>query len=97
MDRQSDVAYTYIKMGKISEARQILNKLLEDPTQYPDSWRIARLCILLGKKNEGFEWLERAWEDKNRALLGLKIDQDFESVRGDPRFQAMLKKLGLDK
>jgi tetratricopeptide (TPR) repeat protein len=97
IDRQRDVGYTYIKMGKISEARQILNKMLENPTQYPDSWGIARLCFLLGKKNEGFEWLEKAWEDKDRKLWGLKSDPDFESARGDPRFQAILKKIGLEK
>ncbi|MGA2363547.1 MAG: protein kinase [Candidatus Aminicenantales bacterium] len=95
IDRQPYVGYTYIKMGKISEARQVLNKLLENP--YPDSWGIARLCFLLGKKNEGFEWLDKACEDKYYYLWELKSNPDFESAHGDPRFQAILKKMGLEK
>jgi hypothetical protein len=87
-----------MKTGKISEARQVLNKLLENPTQYPPhSWAIAKLCFFVGKKNEGFAWLEKACEEKDGALLGLKSDPDFESARGDPRFQAILKKMGLEK
>jgi serine/threonine-protein kinase len=98
LDRQYSIANIYMKTGKISEARQVLNKLLENPIQYPPQSRaIARLCFFVGKKNEGFEWLEKACEEKDGALLGLKSDPDFESVRGDPRFQAILKKLGLEK
>jgi tetratricopeptide (TPR) repeat protein len=70
LDRQPQIGDIYIKTKKISEARQILNKLLENPTQFPDSCGIARLCFLLGKKNEGFEWLEKACEDKNRLYWG---------------------------
>ena len=97
IDRQPYVGYTYIKMGKISEALRILNKMLEDPAQYPDSWGIARMCFLLGKNTEGFEWLGKACEDKYYYLWGLKSDPDFESARRDPRFQAMLKRMGLEK
>jgi len=97
INRQPYVGYAYIKMGKISEALRILNKMLKNPTQYPDSWGIARLCFLLGKKAEGFEWLEKACEDKYYYLWGLKSDPDFEGARGDPRFQAILKKMGLEK
>jgi tetratricopeptide (TPR) repeat protein len=95
LDRQPEIGYTYIKMGRMLEARQVLNKLLENPT--PDSFRIARLCFLLGKKNEGFEWLEKSCEDKFHMLWGLKANPDFESARGDPRFQAILEKMGLGK
>jgi serine/threonine protein kinase/tetratricopeptide (TPR) repeat protein len=97
LDRQPEIGYAYVKMGKISEARQVLNKLLENPSQYPDPWLIAKLCFLLGKNNEGFDWLDKAYEDRDRGLFGLDSDPDFKNARRDPRFQAMLKKIGLEK
>ncbi|HVP91409.1 MAG TPA: protein kinase [Terriglobales bacterium] len=97
LDRQPEIGYAYAKMGKIPEARRVLNKLLENPDRYPDPWLIAKLCFLLGKNDEGFDWLEKAYEDRDRGLFGLDSDPDFKNAGSDPRFQAMLKKIGLEK
>jgi tetratricopeptide (TPR) repeat protein len=95
VDRQGDVGYTYIKMGRMSEARRVLDKLLEDPKS--NSWGTARLCFLLGEKDEGFAWLGKAFEDRYYYLWGLKSDPDFEGARRDTRFLEILQKMGLNK
>ncbi len=55
-------------------------------------------CIAhLGLKNvdQVFYWLERAYQDRRGWLTYLKVDPIFDSVRDDPRFVALTKKMGL--
>jgi hypothetical protein len=42
-----------------------------------------------------FEWLDEAYKQRDRGLLWLKVDPLFDSLRSDPRFTALLKKIGL--
>lgn len=44
-----------------------------------------------------FQWLEKAYEYKHHSLSNLKIDLGFDTIRDDPRFIDMLKKVGLEK
>jgi hypothetical protein len=41
----------------------------------------------LGEKDRAFEWLERAYEKHNAAMLRLKVEPPWEQLRNDPRFQ----------
>ena len=61
-----------------------------------ESW-IAELFFLLGEEEKGFEWLDKAYEERDFHLIFLRVDPAFDSVRSDPRFIALLKKIGLDK
>jgi serine/threonine-protein kinase len=56
------------------------------------------LCIAhLGLRNvdQVFHWLERAYEDRRGWLTYMKVDPIFDPVRGDPRFEEFLTKMGL--
>jgi len=55
------------------------------------------LCFSLGENKEGFEWLEKTYEKKIWWLAYAKINVHFENVRSDPRFQAVLEKMGLEE
>jgi serine/threonine-protein kinase len=41
------------------------------------------------------EWLERAGEERSPQLVFLSVEPVFDGLRGDPRFAALRKKLGL--
>ena len=49
----------------------------------------------LGDKDKALEWLEKAYEQHSGYFLACNCEQTFDSLRPDPRFQALLKKIGL--
>ena len=59
------------------------------------SFDSARIYAQLGDMDAAFEALNRAWEVRDSSLLGLKIDPYLDPLRGDSRYAALVKKLGL--
>ena len=64
---------------------------------YIDPYSVALIYTGLGEKDRAFEWLGRAYEERSSWLNHLKVEPGFDSVRSDPRFTELLKKVGLDK
>jgi len=56
---------------------------------------IARLYANLNRPDSAFLWLDRAYERRAAALWRLKWDSAWKPIRSDPRFQELLKKVGL--
>ena len=85
----------YARMGKRDEALKVLQDLMGRPEQPDRASAIARLCFHLGEVERGFGWLEKAYEHRDPWLRTLKAQPDFDGVRSDPRFIALLKRMGL--
>jgi TolB-like protein/class 3 adenylate cyclase/Flp pilus assembly protein TadD len=100
-DSQGIVArlgYAYAVSGMTSDAQQALNDLNDlSKRHYVDPYLIALIYTGLGDKDRAFEWLGRAYEERSRGMTSLKVAPELDSVRSDPRFTALLKKVGLDK
>lgn len=62
---------------------------------FPRPHLIAKLCGRLGEKERAMEWLERAYEERNIVLDNLNTDPDFDKLRSDRRFTALLRRIGL--
>jgi Tfp pilus assembly protein PilF len=89
---------TYAEMGKQAEARRMLEQVLERAKQgYIPPMSPAGLYFALGEIDEGFEWLEKGYKERDYWICFLKIEPRLDSVRSDPRFKALLRKIGLDK
>jgi adenylate cyclase len=57
---------------------------------------MAALYALLGDKDKAFTWLDKAYDAREGAAITLlKCDPYFKNLRGDPRFSAMLRRMGL--
>jgi hypothetical protein len=56
---------------------------------------MAALYAVLGDHNAALERLERAHAARDPALMNLKISPAFDSLRPDPRFQAIVQRIGL--
>jgi TolB-like protein len=56
---------------------------------------IAEVYAWRGEKDQAFEWAERAYEQRDDGITWLKIDNYFRSLRGDPRYKALLRKMNL--
>jgi tetratricopeptide (TPR) repeat protein len=88
----------YSHSGKRKEAEKVLDQLHELSKQrYVSPFYIAVIYVGLGQKDQAFEWLEKAYEEHDHALEALKVDPMLDSVRSDPRFIALMEKMGLEK
>jgi serine/threonine protein kinase/tetratricopeptide (TPR) repeat protein len=95
LDPQIGIVYAH--MGRREEALQVLDKWTELSTQeFISPYGLALLCFALGEKELGFQWLEKAYEERDVWTAYIKIDFLLDSVRTDPRFKALLKKMNLD-
>lgn len=91
-----DLAYAYVMAGKPEEARRILASLIDKRShERVSALTIAGIYATLGEKDDAFDWLERAYEERSGYLPALKGEFVFENLRDDPRFREFVKKLGL--
>jgi tetratricopeptide (TPR) repeat protein len=55
----------------------------------------AQIHLALGEKKQGLAWLETAYTDRDGYLVWLKVEPAFDSVRSDPAFQNLMRRLDL--
>ncbi len=92
------LAHAYALSGKTDEARKILQEMNELSKQrYVSSYYMATVYVALNDKEQAFAWLEKAYEERDGWIVCLKVDPKFDSLRSDPRFTKLLRKVGLEK
>ncbi len=64
-------------------------------TGYSSAYVIATLYADLGDKDQAFRWLDTAYQEHDWWLVGLKTDFSLDSIRSDPRFAELVRKVGL--
>jgi serine/threonine-protein kinase len=90
-------AYVYAKWGKRKEAEKLLKKIRDESEKpYISSTSIARIYGVLGDFDRAFSLLEKAYSERDVSLQYLKVHPWFDSLRSDPRFKALLKRMNLD-
>jgi tetratricopeptide (TPR) repeat protein len=88
----------YSYSGKRDEAEKVLDQLHELSKQrYVSPFYIASIYVGIGQKDQAFEWFEKGYDEHDHAMETLKVDPMLDNVRSDPRFKALLKKMGLEK
>src|SRR5438876_1162665 len=94
---QGFLGYAYAISGDRAKAEVVLRELEQlAKRQYVSPTAFATIYLGLGQKEKCLDWLEKAYEQQDSACWYLKIDQIYDSVRNEPRFQAILKKAGLE-
>jgi TolB-like protein/DNA-binding winged helix-turn-helix (wHTH) protein/Tfp pilus assembly protein PilF len=89
-------AYLYARMGRRAKARAALAKSLQlSKGKQVSSGAVALIYAALGDKNESFQWLEKACTERSSFMTSLKYWSVFDSLRGDPRFSDLLRRVGL--
>ena len=90
------LGYVRAVSGRKSEAQGILHQLEKRSKKtYVPPYHIAFIYAGLGDRDGVFEWLNKAYVNRCIWLVGIKVDPIFVSLRSDPRFTALLKKMGL--
>jgi TolB-like protein/Tfp pilus assembly protein PilF len=92
------LAITYAKMGRLEDARRVLNQRIEKSRQqYVPADSIAAVYVALGDKEEAFRWLERAFDEHSAPMsIQLTCHPKFRALRSDPRFADLLRRMGVD-
>ena len=64
-------------------------------TEYFPALELASAYARVGDRDKALEWLERSYEQRDGNVTLLKSEPSFKSLHGDPRFSALLKRMGL--
>ena len=90
-------AYAAGRSGDKARAKLALEQLrrIEGHSGF-DSLSLAIAYIGLGDNDNALTWLEKAYREHSGSLSALKVDPTYDPLRGDPRFQQLLRRIGLD-
>jgi hypothetical protein len=84
--------------GQEQRARELLNHYLAmQKGRAIELYNVAATYAILRDTSNAYSWLERAYRDRSQSLNGLKIDIAWDSQHSNPRYQDMLRRVGLDK
>ena len=90
------LGYVYAESGRRDEAQQVLDELKElAKRRYVSPYSVAAIYALLGDKDAAFEWLEKAYSDGAYGILFLKSTPEWDGFRSEPRFQDVMRRVGL--
>ena len=94
----SELAYVYGRSGQQAQAEHALQKLLQlDQRQPVDPVAIVWAYVGTGNKDQAFAYLEKAYLQHSSTLTFLKVEPGFDPLRSDPRYQDLLRRVGLDQ
>ena len=92
----ANLARAYAASGRRNEALKLLSDLKEGSNPvYSRATEIAMVYAALGDKNQAMSWLEKGYEE--RFNPGVLLRPGFDPLRSDPRFQDILRRLGLNQ
>jgi eukaryotic-like serine/threonine-protein kinase len=96
-DATAGLAHAYAATGQRANAEKILHDFLQkSKTSYVSPYMIGTVYAGLGDKNKAFEFLEKAYQERSPDIpYFLKADLRIDNLRSDPRFQDLLRRVGL--
>jgi tetratricopeptide (TPR) repeat protein len=93
----ANLGNAYAALGRRREARKALDSLLQlSRKQYVPADSIAEVYAGLGDKAQALQWLEQAYEKRSRTFFFLKVDTQWDSLPEEPKFQDLVRRMGLN-
>jgi tetratricopeptide (TPR) repeat protein len=90
----AQLGQAYALNGEVDKARRILEQLHDLATrEFVSPYHFAYVHTGLGEADAAIDWLEHAFERRSGAIYGIKGSFLFASLRGHPRFEALLHKM----
>jgi TolB-like protein/DNA-binding winged helix-turn-helix (wHTH) protein/Flp pilus assembly protein TadD len=93
-EKLSGEALAYYALGRREESDKALNKLIATH-QNDSAYQIAEAYAYRGETDKAFEWLDRAYRQRDPGTPELKTGPLMKSLRRDPRYAELLKKMRL--
>jgi tetratricopeptide (TPR) repeat protein len=92
----ASLGYAYAVAGRIQDAQDVLSVLIGKSEPNPASpYDIAMIYVGLGENDRAFEWLERAYRERDGMMTHLKVTPRIDPLRSDPRFEDLMRRIGL--
>jgi TolB-like protein/protein involved in temperature-dependent protein secretion len=89
---------SYAESGYEGAMRTAAKNLVEQSKQrYISPCMIATIFAHAEDDDETLQWLEKAYEERDQYFYSIRMDPDWDRVHSNPRFKALLKKIGLEK
>ena len=92
------LAHVYAQVGQRKEALKLVGQLERIEAEgrgYGAPFGIIWAYAGLGDKEQAFAWLEKAYEERRDRIVWLNVDPLLEPLRSDPRFQDLVRRVGL--
>jgi tetratricopeptide (TPR) repeat protein len=90
------LGYAYGRSGNRERAKEHLLELTSRAArEYVSAMWIAMIHLGLHELESLFDWLDRAFEERDGSLILMTAAVEFDPVRGHPRFKALLRRMGL--
>jgi TolB-like protein/DNA-binding winged helix-turn-helix (wHTH) protein/Flp pilus assembly protein TadD len=90
----ANLARAYVASGKRSEALELLSDLKKRSSpSYSNAAEIAMIYASLGDADQALSWLEKGYEE--RFNPGVLLRPGFDPLRSDPRFEEIMRRIGL--
>jgi eukaryotic-like serine/threonine-protein kinase len=91
-----ELGYVYAVSGRKGEAENMIRQLKQKVSQSAaDSYVLAPIYAGLGDRDQAFAWLEKAYAERSFWLIFLNVDPNLDSLRSDPRFADLVRRVGL--
>ncbi len=88
------LARTYAVSGRTTEARKLLDQLMEQSKRrYVSPFYVAIVYAGLGENDQALDWIEKAYKDRSNAIVFAKVNPQLDTLRSTPRFQSLLHRL----
>jgi TolB-like protein len=95
-DQVSALGYAYARAGRRDDAAAIVRELLDRRShEYVAPLHIALVYTALDDRVRACEWLERAAEERNGLVNAIATAPHYDTLREEPRFRALLRRMGL--
>jgi len=92
------LGHVYASSGNTSAARNILDTLFAlNKKEHVSPFFVALVYAGLNDKEKALQWLEKAYEEKSGSVRYLKMEPRLQNLRNEPRYSALMKKIGLEK
>jgi len=92
----AELGLAYARMGKTADALRLLAELNDQSDRrYVSPFNLAVVYGGLGDNERTLEWLEKAYNERSPSLSLLRLSPAFDGVRSDPRFNALVQRVGL--
>ena len=91
------LAQIYAVAGQKDDAAKLVEVVKADPNLIDQAYRgLALVHAALGENDSAFACLEKGYERREESVLSLKVDPKVDPPRSDPRFSALLKRIGVE-
>jgi len=94
----ADQAVAFAASGNTKNARDTLRRLeAASKSRYVSSFEIAAVYANLNDIDQAFEFLQKAYDERNYDLPYIRVDSRFDKLRSDPRYADLLRRMGVPK